>query len=130
MTLRRMRAHLPQFALYVASGFTALAVDYGSYLALFRLFSVWYIAASVVGGILGFFTTFLMNKYLVFRKREDFAKHLVRFFVVDMCNIAATNAILYGLVEFAGFGEEIGKFVAMGFVVFWNFFLYKFVVYV
>ncbi len=126
--LQRFRQHLPQFSLYLCIGFTALGVDLGSYYALLSM-DVWYITASVIGGILGFFTSFLGNKYFVFRKREKFMAHLTKFFLVDMANIVATNIILYVLVEFVGISEELGKIIAMGCVVLWNFVLYKLFVY-
>jgi len=125
---RKLLLHAPQFGLYFVSGCTAVVADYGSYLILLK-FGVWYIAASVVGGILGFATAFFCHKYFVFRNRTNFWKQLSRFFWVDMGNIAATSAILFALVEYAGTGEELGKVIAMGMVVFWNFFIYKFFVY-
>ena len=127
--IKKLRSYLPQFGLYFTCGLCALAADVGSFLFLFKVLGMWYIAASVVGGVIGFCTTFLCQKYVVFKKREDTAMQLVRLFCVDMCNIVITNTVLYGIVEFIGIGEEIGKIAAIGMVVFWNFFLYKFFVY-
>ncbi len=124
-----IKTHGKQFSLYFISGCTAVVVDYGSYILLLQI-GVWYIAASVVGGILGFFAAFLGHKYFVFKKKDNFMNHIIRFLVLDLLNIAATAAILYILVEFIGLGEEIAKVIAMGSVVLWNFFLYKFFVYV
>jgi len=127
--LKWIRVHIGQFALYVLSGGTAAIVDFGGYLLLFNL-GMWYLYASIISSVAGFFTTFLMNKYIAFRKRSDFMKHLGRFFLVDMINIAITNLLLVAFVEWFGLGEEIAKFIAMGMVVLWNFFIYKFFVYV
>lgn len=126
--MRNIRPHLGQFALYVLSGGTAAVVDFGSYAVLIRL-GVWYVGATVVSGVLGFFTTFLMNKYLAFKKRNDFMRHLLRFFIVDMANIIVGAAALYGLVDGLGMDKQIAKLLTMGMVVLWNFFLYKFFVY-
>ncbi|MDD5041366.1 MAG: GtrA family protein [Candidatus Peribacteraceae bacterium] len=122
------RRNSGQFALYVLSGGTAAVVDFGSYTIQLRL-GVWYIAATVLSGVLGFFTTFLMNKYVAFRKKNDFMRHLLRFFIVDMMNILVGALALYALVEGCGMDKQIAKILTMGMVVLWNFFLYKFFVY-
>ncbi|MDO8468460.1 MAG: GtrA family protein [Candidatus Peribacter sp.] len=127
--MNKITPHLGQFALYVLSGGTAAVVDFGSYSLLLYL-GVWYIGASLVSGILGFATTFLMNKYVAFRKKDNMLRHLLRFFIVDMLNILAITLVLYGLVEGFGMDKQIAKILAMGMVVLWNFFVYKFFVYV
>jgi len=120
---------LPQFSLYVLSGGTAAIVDFGLYELLIRL-NVWYIAASVVSSALGFATTFLMNKYIAFKKKNDFLKHLLRFFIVDMTNIFVGAIALYMLVDGLGMEKQMAKLLTMGMVVLWNYFIYKFFVYV
>jgi len=120
---------LPQFSLYVLSGGTAAIMDFGLYELLIRI-NMWYIAASMMSSALGFATTFLMNKYIAFRKKTNFVRHLARFSVVEVMNIAVTTLILFGLVDGFGVEEQIAKILAMGIVVSWNFFIYKFFVYV
>ena len=121
--------HIRRFTMYVLSGFGAAIADLGSYFILLH-FDVWYIAASVMSGILGFVTAFLLHKYIVFQKNSAFIKHLVRYFIVDMINLGIITLILYGLVEHIGIDAGIAKFVALAPVVLWNFFVYKFFVYV
>jgi len=127
--MNNIRRHLGQFSLYVLSGGTAALVDFGSYDIMIRI-GMWYVAASIISSTLGFFTTFLLNKYVVFMRNREFLKHLMRFFVVDVLNTAASTLVLYGLVDGLGMEKQIAKLIAMGMVVFWNFFIYKFFVYV
>lgn len=126
---RRFLPHLFKFSLYFMSGCVAAVADIGSYFLLLYL-GMWYIAASVVSGVVGFFTTFLLNKYMVFQKRQLFLHHLWRFFFVDMANLTFITGFLYVLVDFLGMDPRPAKFVAIAPVVLWNFFVYKFVVYV
>ncbi len=121
--------HLPKFLTYVACGVTAAAVDFGSYFLMFH-FGVWYIAASVISGTLGFFVAFLLHKYVVFQKRDSFLAHLGKYFTVDMCNTALVTLLIFLLVEKAGFDPRPAKIITFVPMVFWNFFVYKFVVYV
>ena len=127
--LRALLPHLTKFMLYVLSGCTAAAADIGSYFLLLSL-GTWYIAASVVSGMIGFFAAFLLHKYVVFQKRSAFMSHLGRYFLVDMANLAIIIGLLYLLVDRGGMDPRPAKFVALAPVVLWNFFVYKFVVYV
>ena len=126
---QRLLAHIGTFAKYILSGSAAAVVDIGCYFVLYS-FGVWYITASVISGVLAFATAFLLHKYVVFRKRESFLRHLVKYFTVDMINLAITTGFLYLLVDTAGMDPRPAKFVALVPVVLWNFFIYKFVVYV
>ncbi|PIR53866.1 hypothetical protein COU75_03800 [Candidatus Peregrinibacteria bacterium CG10_big_fil_rev_8_21_14_0_10_42_8] len=126
---RFVMLHIRRFTMYVLSGFGAAIADIGSYF-VFLHFNVWYIAASVMSGILGFATAFLLHKYIVFQKNDAFFKHLVRYFIVDMINLGIITLLLYGLVEHFGMDAGIAKFIALAPVVLWNFFVYKFFVYV
>ncbi|MCF7844861.1 MAG: GtrA family protein [Kiritimatiellales bacterium] len=127
--LQKLLPHLSKFIMYFLSGVTAAVADLGSYLLMLHL-SVWYILASVLSGVIGFFTAFLLNKYFVFKKKSDFKKHLGRYFLVDMTNLAFITGFLFILVDYWGMDPGIAKFVAMAPVVLWNFFVYRFVVYV
>ncbi len=127
--LRALFPHLRKFMLYVLSGGTAAVADIGSYFLLLQL-GTWYITASVISGVIGFFTAFLLHKYVVFQKRKTFMSHLGRYFIVDMTNLAIITGFLYLLVDRGGMDPRPAKFVALAPVVLWNFFVYKFVVYV
>ncbi|MBU0766679.1 GtrA family protein [Patescibacteria group bacterium] len=126
---RKFTPHLSKFIMYFLSGSTAAFADIGSYLLMLHI-GVWYILASVISGIIGFFTAFLLHKYIVFQKKSKFLKHLRRYFMVDMVNLVIITVFLYALVDFWGIDPAIAKFVALTPVVLWNFFIYRFVVYV
>lgn len=127
--MRFVKSLGPQFLLYLASGGTAFVLDFGSYFLLLQA-GVWYVGANIVGNVLGFFGAFLLHKYLVFGKRDKTAEHFVRYCIVNIINIAAQTILLYLLVEYARMGEGDGKFISWAITTFWNFFLYKFFVYV
>lgn len=121
--------HARKFSLYFVSGCGAAVMDIGSYFVMLY-FDVWYIFASIVSGVLGFFTAFLLHKYVVFQRGDMFLKHLLRYFIVDMINLGIITLLLYGLVDYIGIDPGIAKFIALAPVVLWNFFVYKFFVYV
>ena len=121
--------HVGQFGLYIMSGGTAATIDFGSYYLLLQ-FDVYYVIASIVGSTLGFITAFICHKYFVFNKKDSFGKHLGRYFIAETFSTAAATGILFLVVEYSLVGEEFAKLISMGSVVCWNFFIYKFFVYV
>ncbi len=127
--MKRFLPHLTRFALYIISGCSAAAADIGSYILMINI-SVWYIYASIISGIIGFLTAFLLHKYVVFKEKNTFMRHLGRYFVVDMINLSIVTGLLYVLVDLWSIDPMPAKFIALAPVVLWNFFVYKFVVYV
>lgn len=121
--------HAQQLVLYAVSGGTSAVVELGVYLLLIR-WGVWYIAASVVAFLLSYITAFLFHKYIVFKKNDDFFKHLKRHLAVEGFNLIATNVLLFVLVERTSLGEEWSKILTMGLGATWNFLLFKFLVFV
>ncbi|MDA1209167.1 MAG: GtrA family protein [bacterium] len=121
--------HLGQFGLYVVSGLTAASIDFGSFYLLLQ-FEVYYVTASIVGSTLGFTTAFLCHKYFVFKKHDSFSRHLGRYIIAEIFSTAAATGVLFLVAEYTILGAELAKLISMGSVVCWNFFVYKFLVYV
>ena len=121
--------HLRQFALYALSGCTAMLMDFGSYFLMLHLHT-WYIVASLISGCVGFFTAFLLQKYVVFKRNDDFLRHLRRYFCVDMGNNLVTTGLLYVLVQHLFLDPRPARLIAIAPVVLWNFLIYKMFVYV
>jgi putative flippase GtrA len=94
------------------------------------LLGVWYLIATPLSSIVGVVTAFVLHKYLVFRKKEDTFKHVIRFGVLTAWNILAQMGIVYVLVDHLHVWPTPAKMIGIGCVVSWNFFLYKFLVYV
>ncbi len=125
----KLRPHAGQFLRYIVAGLGAVACDFGSYFLLLQA-GVWYVAANIVGNILGFVATFLLQKYFVFGRKDDLAKHFLRFCLINLFNLLVQTALLWLLVERVGVDEGSAKFVSWAMTILWNFFLYKFLVYV
>jgi len=124
-----MKKLAQQFGMYLVSGGLAVVADFGSYFLLLQL-DVWYVTANVIGNILGFFATFLLHKYLVFGKKDEIVNHFVRYCILTGLNIIAQTALLYLFVESFHLDEGSAKFISWAITVLWNFFLYKYFVYV
>ena len=75
-------------------------------------------------------SAFTFHKYFVFQKKENTRSHVIRYFILQSMNAVAQVFFVFVFVEYAGIGPFLAKILAIGVVVSWNFFLYKFFVYV
>ncbi|OGJ56312.1 hypothetical protein A3D88_01480 [Candidatus Peribacteria bacterium RIFCSPHIGHO2_02_FULL_52_16] len=114
---------------YLASGGVAAILAIVAYAILIRA-GLWYVSASVVSDGVGFLSTFLFHKYLVFEKREGLIHHVARFTLLQVANTVIQAMLLYALVEFTGMDKILARILSIGFTVPWNFLLYKYVVYI
>jgi putative flippase GtrA len=123
------RKHFMQILRYLASGFTAAGLEIGSYQLMLTL-GVWYLAAATISTLIGTTTAFLLHKYIVFKKKDDTAAHVVRYIVQQTCNAIIQVFMVYVFVEFMHVHPFWAKIISIGMTVSWNFFIYKFLVYV
>lgn len=126
---QRIRPHIPQFLRYLVSGGGAAALELSSF-QLMRYAGIWYLGAGFISSGIGLLSAFLFHKYFVFQKKENTGSHVWRYIVLQGGNALAQVGLLYIFVEFAHVDPFLGKILAIGVVVSWNFFLYKFFVYV
>ena len=124
-----VRPHAPQFLRYVAGGVGAVLCEVGSFQVMLMA-GVHYAVAGIISGVIGTVAAFLFQKYFVFKKKEKFGKHSVRYAILTAWNFIAQNAILIAGVELLGVHPTIVKIFAIACSVSWNFLLYKFFVYV
>lgn len=118
-----------QFAGYLLSGVTAAALAIGVFAVLVH-FGVWYVAASVLTDVLGFLVVFVLNKYIVFGKKDRVVSHAIRYTLVQVGNTVLQAAIIYLLVEYTAMDKVLARTISIGCCVPVNFVLYKYVVYV
>ncbi|MDD4319283.1 MAG: GtrA family protein [Candidatus Peribacteraceae bacterium] len=121
--------HAFQFSRYLMSGGTAALTELLSY-RLMLVLGMWYLLATPVSSGIGIVAAFVLHKYFVFKKKESVLKHSVRYAILTTWNILAQIFIVYALVEWTGMDPTLAKVLGIGTTVSWNFFLYKFFVYV
>ena len=124
-----VRPHVPQFLRYVFSGGSAAALELGSFQVM-HIAGLWYLAAGIVSSGIGLVSAFTFHKFFVFQKKENTRSQVIRYVILQGLNALAQVALLYVFVEYFGVVPFLGKILAIGVVVSWNFFLYKFFVYV
>ena len=89
-----------------------------------------YQIGTFASGAVGITATFLLQKYVVFRKKSNWGAHTIRFAILTAFNYIVQNSLVIGFVEFLGLPPILAKILSIGCSVLWNFVLYKFFVYV
>lgn len=112
-----------QFVGFVAAGGLATLANYGLFILLLRL-EVNYLLAASLGYLSGVFISFILNRLLVYRSKQPLASELGRYFLAYFVALAAHLGALQLLVTI-GLTPELGNALAVGVVVFLNFFLVR-----
>lgn len=108
---------------YVAAGLVALAVDFGTYVALIRLGDVNYLIAAPAGFALGLATIYLFSIRWIFTHRRvaDPRVEFGIFALIGLGGMALNQLVVYLGVEWAGLSPELAKVVSAGLCFCFNF---------
>jgi len=108
---------------YVAAGLVALAVDFGTYIALIRLADVNYLVAAPAGFALGLATIYLFSVRWIFAHRRiaDARLEFLVFALIGLAGMALNQLVIYGCVEWLALSYEWAKIVSAGVVFCFNF---------
>ncbi|MEM5789439.1 MAG: GtrA family protein [Syntrophobacteraceae bacterium] len=111
-----------QFLKFCAVGFLNTAIQYGTFLVLFRGLDIHYLVASGIGYWLGFLNSFAWNKLWTFaarggRTRVEFA----RFAAVNLASFAINIGLLDLFVRHWSASPEPAQALALAFAVCVNF---------
>ncbi|MEK7218912.1 MAG: GtrA family protein [Patescibacteria group bacterium] len=126
---RTHQSFLIQFARYLFSGGLAAFIDLSTYVVLVQL-GVDKFIASPSGNVTGLLSAFFLHKFIVFRERKMTAMQFVRYMLLQVWNSLAQIAVIWLVVDVMGEDKTVAKILGIGLTVSWNFFLYKFLVYI
>jgi len=112
---------------YVAAAALALAVDFGTYVALIRLASVHYLVAAPIGFTLGLVIIYVLSVRWVFtvRRFADARAEFAIFALIGVAGLGLNQAVIYAGVELLSFSPELAKILSAGTVFCFNFGLRK-----
>jgi len=120
---------LKQIRRYLTTGFLSAGSEYMILFLLTRYIGLWYIISNTIALTVGFWISFLLNKYWSFNSRKGMIRQLILYGILFVINLGASNGIVYLLTEKAGFHFMFSKLFAMGMIVMWNFVIYRKVIY-
>lgn len=108
---------------YVAAGLVALAVDFGTYVALIRLADVHYLYAAPVGFALGLATIYVFSIRWIFthRRLADARVEFGVFALIGLGGMALNQLVVYAGVEWLALSYELAKILSAASVFCFNF---------
>lgn len=120
-------SRLPEYFVgYLLFAGIATLVDVGSLYALTEFAGIHYFTSAAVAYLAGMATNFSLNKWFNFRNRSRrVVAQFSLFALVAGIGLLLNQAIIYGLVEYAGIQYLIAKVVSVAVVMFWSFFGHK-----
>lgn len=115
------------FAKAQTAALAATLIDFGVYIALVELFAVWYVAAAVVGAILGALCNFMLGRHWCFYAQDGHINTQgIRYLIVSSMSLLLNTTGIYALTDLLGMHYVLSKVViAIIVAVFFNFPLQK-----
>jgi putative flippase GtrA len=107
---------------YMVTGFVVTVADYSTFALFFSVLNAGLLNATVVAYMVGLVTSYILNRYWVFRKgadRQSQAASLWRYGVFLLVNLGITYAMLWAFENWWGITPYIGKFLVGFFMFFW-----------
>jgi putative flippase GtrA len=111
-----------QFAKFGIVGVSNTLIFFAVYTLLWKVFGVWYVAASGIGFAVGAINGFLWNRAWTFRGHVGDALTPVRWFVVQTSGLLANLGLIYLFVDGMGLGKLEGQAVTLVIVTLLTFF--------
>lgn len=108
--------------LYLVSGALTSATDYSIFWVTLQAWQDGLLLATVLAYIGGLLVSFLLNRYIVFRKNatgQQFGTSVWRYATLLIVNLIITYLMLWAMERWLGISPLIGKFVVWTFMIFW-----------
>jgi putative flippase GtrA len=120
------------FRKYLAAGFTAFFVDFMVFRTMYIVLDLDLKLSTFCGIVAGFITSFLLQKFWSFKGSQAKKAHhqVFIYLALTIVNTLFTELVIKE-AETLGLkhGAELGKVIATGFIVIWNFIIFKLVVF-
>lgn len=117
-----------QFLRFVIVGGTATVIDFGILIFLTEILSIYYLLSATISFILANLFNFYFSKKWTFQNAsKSYIKQYIVFVLVGVAGLGINNFILYFSVENLQIHYIFGKVIATIIVMFWNFFINKYI---
>ncbi|MFZ2226237.1 MAG: GtrA family protein [Candidatus Moraniibacteriota bacterium] len=114
-----------QFLRYLVAGGMATGVDLSVLFVLYQLLHINYLVAAAISYACGILTNFTVNVLFVFESTGRIKKEFIIFVSVGAIGLLWTELILWTLSDKLHIPVMLAKLVAILFVLNWNFFMRK-----
>ncbi len=114
---------------YFVSGLMSASAEYLILYSLTDFKGIWYISSNTIALTVGFWISFLLNRYWTFGSKKKIMGQLALYCILFAFNLGASNLIIFLLTEKAGLYYMLSKLAATAVIVMWNFLLYRKIIY-
>ena len=114
-----------QFLRYLVAGGVATGVDVSVLFILYQFLHINYLIAAAISYSCGILTNFTINVLFVFESTGRLKKEFIIFVSVGAIGLIWTEIILWALSDRLSLPVMLAKLVAIIFVLNWNFFMRK-----
>ena len=121
-----------QVARFLIAGGLGLGVNLLGFYLLEHVFSMPYVAASVLALSFSTIVGFFLQKYWTFRHRqsEQTARQFALYVIVALGNLGVDAVVVYTMVDVLLLQKLLAQATAAGTVAVWSYFLYKNILFV
>lgn len=118
---------------YLIFGVLTTVVNYVSYFAATKLFGINYLVANVIAWFISVVFSYITNKFWVFENKsveiKDLVKEIFLFVSARIMSGGIETLFLFVFVSLLGFDDGIIKIIASVFVVIFNYFFSKLIIF-
>jgi putative flippase GtrA len=129
-TFKFLWSHRVQFSKYFTVGVSAVLIDMATLIFLKEYLGIKPVIAVVVNQFLLIFYVFFLNKHWSFKEKGATRRQMIRFFIVVGFNYCVSVSAMYIFNHQLNFDYRLVRLGTIIVAVSWNFFLYKYWVYV
>ncbi len=118
---------------YLVFGVFTTIVNYVSYFSATKIFNINYLLANIIAWFISVVFAYITNKFYVFDNKSIEFKYLIKeislFISARLMSGAIETVFLFVFVSLISFNDSIIKIIASVFVVIFNYFLSKFIIF-
>jgi putative flippase GtrA len=123
-------SHRIQFSKYFIVGVGAVILDMGSLILLKTYLVISAVEAVILNQVIVLAYVFYLNKHWAFKEQGRTGRQMLRFAVVVAFDYLFSVAAMYVFNDHLKFDYRLVRLASIAIAVCWNFFLYKYWVYV
>ncbi|RCX20194.1 putative flippase GtrA [Anaerobacterium chartisolvens] len=114
---------------YLSAGMSAFLGEYAVFRVLFDLAGLQKFLANSAAMFLGFWISFLLNRFWSFKSTKKFLKQLLLYSVLFCINLVLSNLLMLIMSDRLQMSPSLSKIIIMVMIAAWNFVIFKKVVY-
>lgn len=122
-----MKAQIQKITRYMIAGGMGALINFLIYFILLKLFSVYYLLASIISFTLSLIAGFYFQKHFTFQdgSQNNIKKQMTYYYVFSSINLIINVILLSFFVEVMKMDQVLAKILTLAILAVWSFFIYQ-----